>query len=277
MNDELTTRLSRQLHDQVDGPSSDDEMPQSRQLPLEGVQGRARTIRRRRQAMTSGVVAAAVLAVAIPAGFGLASRTDSTPDYTNPSPTRVADDAPTPRADGTFPLATLDAPEGPAPGTGVIRLADSTLVTAGGEQQLPEGTVQIERFGDGWLALQAGEDVPGGTRLLRLDADRQVVEQVSAAGLVVDAAGEHAAWIEVDGGAWILAQATPDRALGSLSSNPTPSSWDTSPAAGWSSRRSTTRTAASASASSTPTDGRPRSTPASPSPRRPRPPRRWPP
>ena len=213
MNDELTTRLSRQLHDQVDGWH---DAP----LTLEGVQGRARTIRRRRQAMTSGVVAAAVLAVAIPAGFGLASRTDSTPDYTNPSPTRVVDDAPTPRADGTFPLAPLDAPEGPAPGTGVIRLADSTLVTAGGEQQLPEGTVQIERFGDGWLALQAGEDVPGGTRLLRLDADRQVVEQVSAAGLVVDAAGEHAAWIEVDGGAWILAQATPDRALGSLKLEP---------------------------------------------------------
>ena len=39
MNDELTSRLSRQLHDQVDGWH---DTP----LTLEGVQGRARMIRR---------------------------------------------------------------------------------------------------------------------------------------------------------------------------------------------------------------------------------------
>lgn len=59
MNDELTTRLSRQLHEQVDDWHS-------APVTLEGVRGRARSIRRRRAALTTGVAAAAVLAVMTP-------------------------------------------------------------------------------------------------------------------------------------------------------------------------------------------------------------------
>ena len=86
MNDELTTRLSRQLHDQVDDWH---HTP----LTLTGVQGRARTIRRRRQALTTGVVAAAVLAVGIPVGLSLDARTDSSDVPVAPSPSRVVDSA----------------------------------------------------------------------------------------------------------------------------------------------------------------------------------------
>ena len=206
MNDELTTRLSRQLHDQVDGW-------QDAPLTLAGVQGRARTIRRRRQALTSGVVAAAVLAVAVPVGISLGARTDTTPDVTSPSPTRMVDEAPTPRADGTFPLTPLEAPEGTAPVTGYVSLADSVLHTSEGEQQLPDGLQQVERFGDGWIGLALGQydDTDNGSHLVRFDADYRVVDEFPAANLVVDAAGEHAAWTEVDGDAWTIVQATPEQ------------------------------------------------------------------
>ena len=71
--------------------------------------------------------------------------------------------------------------------------------------------MQLERFGDDWLALQSGDfgnDV--GTQLLRLDSDLEIRSTVVAASLVVDVAGQHAAWIEVDdAGVRTLVQADP--------------------------------------------------------------------
>ena len=205
MNDELTTRLSRQLHDQVDDWH---DTP----LTLAGVQGRARTIRRRRQALAAGVVAAAVLAVAIPVGVGLGGRTDSTPPPANPSPTRVVDTpAPTPRADGSFALDVLDAPVGEVPASGYLSLDDDLLHTPDGVQELPGDFVHLRRFGDGWVGLRSGEFPQSyGTQLVRLDADLTVTDEVLAAALVVDRAGENAAWVEVEGAEWTLVRATPD-------------------------------------------------------------------
>lgn len=205
MNDELTTRLSRQLHDQVDDWH---HTP----LTLTGVQGRARTIRRRRQALTTGVVAAAVLAVGIPVGLSLNARTDSAPQPAGPSPTRVVDTpAPTPRADGSFPLEVLDAPEGQVPTSGYLSTDDDLLHTPDGVQELPGDFVQLRRFGDGWIGLRAGEfPQSSGTQLVRLDDGFSVTDEVPAAALVVDRAGESAAWVEVQGGEWTLVRATPD-------------------------------------------------------------------
>ena len=58
MNDDLTTRLSRQLHEQVDDWHA-------APLTLDGVRGRARSIQRTRRIVT-GTVAAAVVAVIVP-------------------------------------------------------------------------------------------------------------------------------------------------------------------------------------------------------------------
>jgi hypothetical protein len=170
MNDELTTRLSRQLHDQVDGWH---DAP----LTLEGVQGRARTIRRRRQAMTSGVVAAAVLAVAIPAGFGLASRTDSTPDYTNPSPTRVVEPEPS--------------------AIGVPYLEGRTLTLPGGqERELPgryDGAVVL---GDRVLAVGQDPESAAWT-LTDLDDDSRVA--LATGSLVTNSDASAVAYVRDDG------------------------------------------------------------------------------
>lgn len=82
MNDELTSRLSRQLHEQVDDW-------QAAPLSLEGVQGRARSIRRTRRAVAAGAVAAAVTAVVIPTTVltGNLNRSDRVPPATNPTET----------------------------------------------------------------------------------------------------------------------------------------------------------------------------------------------
>jgi hypothetical protein len=66
--DRLADELTRQLHAQVDDWHS-------APLSLDDVQGTARTIRRRRRALATGVAAVAVLAVAIPAGLSLGGTT----------------------------------------------------------------------------------------------------------------------------------------------------------------------------------------------------------
>ena len=208
MNDQLTTRLSRELHEQVDGWH---DTP----LTLSGVQGRARTIRRRRQAIGSGLVAAAVLAVAIPVGLALDTRSDSSDVPVAPSPTRMVDDAPTPRADGSFALDVLDLPQGEVPATGFIPLADGTLHTPEGVLPLPGSTSQVHRFGDGWIGLRGAtnpEDT-GYNVFQSLSEPVQVTGETAAAGLVVDEAGDRAAWVEVEGDRWTLVAAAPDQPL----------------------------------------------------------------
>ncbi len=205
MNDELTTRLSRQLHDQVDGWH---DTP----LTLEGVQGRARTIRRRRQALTSGVVAAAVLALAIPVGIGLAGNDTSAPQPAGPSPTRVVD-TPTPRADGTFPL-TIDAAQGPVPDSGYLVPDDETFVDADGTHELPGRFSQLLPFGDGWVG-QRSVAVAGSERIeaVELDADFEEVDVLAEGlelGLVGNADGTRVAWVEGGDGSWLVVNAASD-------------------------------------------------------------------
>ena len=60
-------------------------------LTLDGVRGRAHSIRRRRHAVGAGVVAAALLAVAIPVGLSLGGQTDSSPGPATPSRSEIVD------------------------------------------------------------------------------------------------------------------------------------------------------------------------------------------
>jgi len=206
MNDHLTTELSRQLHAEADDWHG-------APLTLESVQGKARSIRRRRAAAGAGVAAAAVMAVILPVALALNGSPDSQrPDVTSP-PTEAVD--PTPRADGTFPLEVLDAPVGAVPSTGFIAIADRLLHTPDGVQDLPSGTQQLEPFGDGWIGLRLG-DFPGipdevPYQLVRMDADFTVTDEAAAFGLLVDEAGERAVWVEVDGDEWSMVVANPDQ------------------------------------------------------------------
>ncbi len=124
MNDDLTTRLSRQLHAQADDW-------QGAPLTLESVQGTARTIRNRRRVAAGSALAVAVLAIAIPIGVTFGGGPDTSPPPANPSPTRLVD-------------TENPVPESPL---GVPFLAGSTLT-------LPNGAeVSLPRAYDGGAVL----------------------------------------------------------------------------------------------------------------------------
>ena len=191
MNDELTTQLSRELHQQVDGWTS-------APLTLEGVRGRAHSIRRTRRAAAAGVAALAVAAIAVPTallGPG-AERSDRSSQIAD-NPTEAT--APTPRADGTFPL-TLDVPEGPVPSTGYIAVDDGQLVTPDGTSDLPGDFVQVAPYDDGWVGIRAGSESPTGYQVVVLDADfDEVSADPSGPGLVTSSDGLRVAWTLAEG------------------------------------------------------------------------------
>lgn len=201
MNDDLTTRLSRQLHEQVDAW-------QAAPLTLAGVRGRARTIRRRRVALTTGV-AAAVLAVAVPLGVTI-SGPDSTRISPAPAPTEAVE--PTPNPDGMFPL-TLDVPEGETPATGYIAFDDRQLVTPDGTYDLPGSFVQITRYRDGWVGIRGGDFPPTDHQVVVLDADLQEVSAVTGgSSLATNSDGTRVAWVEARGNGddWTVVNAPVD-------------------------------------------------------------------
>ena len=150
MNDELTTRLSRELHDQVDGWHA-------APLTLDGVRGRARSIRRTRRIAIAGAAAVAVAAIAVPTalvGAGLdRSGGPDVPPATN-SPTRAVDEA-----------SALGVPylEGPT-----LTLPD------GSTRELPQAYVGAVVLGD--TAFGIHNDDSGFLVLDELDAGGNVVE-----------------------------------------------------------------------------------------------------
>lgn len=86
MNDDLTTRLSRQLHEQADDL-------RGAPLTLAGVQGKARSIQRTRRIVTGSAAAAVVAAVVVPSVLLLGTDLDADREIppAGPSPTRVID------------------------------------------------------------------------------------------------------------------------------------------------------------------------------------------
>jgi hypothetical protein len=199
--DRLADELTRQLHAQVDHWH---EAP----LSLDDVQGTARTIRRRRRALATGVAAVAVLAVAIPAGLSL---TDG-PTRISPAPAPTPSEAiePTPNEDGSFRL-TLDVPEGEVPATGF--LSQGELVTPNGTVDLPGDFVQLAPYDGGWVGIRAGDLPPLGAQVVVLDADLQELSAVASnTSLVISPDGSRVAWVEAAGneGDWTVVNAPTD-------------------------------------------------------------------
>ncbi len=133
-------------------------------IGLDDVRGRARTIRRRRNAVR-GAVAAVVLAVAVPVGLTATDLIDSTqPSPAPPASTGSVQPSPSPttRAGATFALTLDQDPTQTVSGVSYIRFDDRLLVTGNDTLDLPQGYAMLTRLDGGWLAVgteQSPEDV----------------------------------------------------------------------------------------------------------------------
>lgn len=152
-------------------------------IGMDDVRGRARSIRRRRNTVR-GVVAAVVLAVAAPVGLFAtdlldSSRTQAPPaasDQVTPTPDSPA---PTPRADGSFPLTVHGLERGePARVPYVIAMSDQ-LVTPVVTLDLPESYSMITPYNGGWLAIGSSQYPE---EIVMLDDNLEVVRTEPAGG-----------------------------------------------------------------------------------------------
>lgn len=203
MNDDLTTRLSRQLHEQVDDWHTTP-------LTLDGVRGRATSIRRTRRVLAGGAMVA-VLAIAAPLAVTAAGGLDAGPDRPVGPATNAPSEAvvPTPKADGTFPL-TLDLATGEVPASGYLAFDAQQLVTPDQTYDLPGRFVQVAPYDGGWVGIRGGDFRPTGHQVVVLDAELQEVSVTpSAPSLVTSDDGGRVAWVEAGTGDadWVLVNA----------------------------------------------------------------------
>ena len=183
--------LSRELHQRSAGIGG-------HPIGLDDVRGRARSIRRRRNAVR-GVVAAVVLAVAVPVGLSTtdllgSSRTPAPPvasGSVEPSPDTPA---PTPEPDGSFPLTVHGLTQGEPAGVPYVVAKGDQLVTPDGTFGLPESYATITPYNGGWLAI-GSEQHPG--KIIMLDDNLEVVHTDPAGGydLAVSQDGSHVAYV----------------------------------------------------------------------------------
>ena len=169
-------------------------------IGLDDVRDRARSIRRRRNAVR-GVVAAVVLAVAVPVGLSttdlLGTGQDAPPpaasNSPNPSPS-PSEPAPTPEADGSFPLTVRGLEQGAPAGIPYIDADAEQLVTPDGTVDLPEAYSMITPYNGGWMAIGSSQH-PG--KVIMLDADMNVTHTDPAGGnaLAVSPDGSQVAYV----------------------------------------------------------------------------------
>ena len=189
-------RLSRSLHERADDVSG-------APLGLADVQRSARGIQRRRR-MAGGLVAAAVVAVAVPLALNLTATPGAdrpvAPADTSPSvtPTRAGtpDPSPTlPRAEGVTPLTVQGAPTG-APAS-VSYLRGSTLVAPGADPvDLPAAYDSVVAYRGGWLAVERRQGTP---YVVHLDASGRVTASEKGGDrIVVSEDGVEVSWVEGD-------------------------------------------------------------------------------
>ncbi|HET7356824.1 MAG TPA: hypothetical protein VFJ09_09135 [Nocardioidaceae bacterium] len=170
------------------------------------VRQRARGIVWRRRIAT-GAVAAAVLAVAVPAGLAATGGTDRgigpinqpSPTVTHGSPSPSPDQSPAPSPSpspsptfpaGAIPLTAVGAARGADPG--IIYLDGGVLHNGSMTEQLPAAYTDIAVYHGGWVALAAQN---GDYSVVQLDQDNRVTStQPGAAGLAVDGGGGRTAW-----------------------------------------------------------------------------------
>ena len=176
MNDDLTTRLSRQLHEQVDDWHA-------APLTFEQVRGRAHGIRRTRRVVT-GAAVAAVFAIGAPAAVLAGGSLDAGPDRTVPPATN----------------SPSEAVEQEPSGLGIPYLEGRTLVMPDGTRiELPgayDGATPVS--GDVVLAVRVDDD--GNATLDRVE-DGTVVqsEELAGGGLAPNADGTAVAYVRADG------------------------------------------------------------------------------
>ncbi len=182
--------LSRELHQRSTGIGG-------HPIGLDDVRDRARAIRRRRNAVR-GVVAAVVLAVAVPVGLSatdlLGSSGTPAPPVASRTPEPSPDSpAPTPGPDGSFPLTVHDLPKGAPAAVPYIVAKGDQLVTPDGTFDLPESYAMITPYNGGWLAVGSSQH-PG--EIIMLDDNFEVTHTDPAGGnaLAVSPDGSHVAY-----------------------------------------------------------------------------------
>jgi hypothetical protein len=171
-------------------------------IGLDDVRDRARSIRRRRNAVR-GVVAAVVLAVAVPVGLSatdlLGSSGTPAPPVASQSGEPTPDTAtPTPGPDGSFPLTVHGLEKGEPAGVPYVVAKGAQLVTPDGTFDLPESYATIAPYNGGWLAI-GSEQHPG--KVIMLDDNLEVTHTDPAGGydLAVSADLSHVAYVVAEG------------------------------------------------------------------------------
>ena len=169
---------------------ADDVRP--RHLDLEDVRRSAGRIqRRRRVAVAGGVAAAVAAAILVPTTLLGGSPKSAEPEPVPPGPTITPGQ--------TVPY-DLEVPLGEPPRVLYERAADSVAIDVDGEHALPEGTLQVVPYGDGYLALALRENTNTfGASLYQLDAEFTQVEDLGPVGEKIAASpdGRRVAWMEV--------------------------------------------------------------------------------
>ncbi len=176
-----------------------DRLTDSQPLTLDDVKGRAGSIRRRRTA-AAGLAAAAVLAVAVPAGLALDDRLGND----DSSPPVAGTPTPTPTAGPTL-LDLAGAPlAGPAPvpvldGGDLVVDADTTLTIGRADT--------LDRWTGGYVTYSYG-DTAGSVRVLDAAGEEMVTDEATSPPVVspdgsvvawVRPGGEAVSWTEADG------------------------------------------------------------------------------
>ena len=198
MTDHDEERLSRALHDRAADMTG-------APIDLEDVQRTARGIRRRRR-VTGGLVAAAVVAVAVPVGLGMTGTTRAdrpvTPATTSPSGSPEESATPStatspslPQPEGVTPLTVHGAPDG-APAA-ITYLRGSTAVVPGADPvDLPAAYDTIAPYRGGWLAVERRQ---GTTYVVHIDASGTVTSSENGGErIAVSQDGIEVSWVESD-------------------------------------------------------------------------------
>jgi hypothetical protein len=186
-------RLTRGLHDRAGDVSG-------APVGLDDVKRTARGIHRRRR-ITSGVVAAAVVAIVVPIGLNLGGSTNAdrpvAPATTSPSgtPTRAGTPEPTPtlpNPEGVTPLTVVKATAGDPAKVGYLK--GRTYVAADGTQrELPAAYDTVAPYRGGWLAVQRKQGTP---YVVQVDASGAVVSSEPGGDrIVVSDDGVEVAWV----------------------------------------------------------------------------------
>ncbi len=201
MSDHDETRLSRALHDRAHDVSGT-------HLELDDVRRTARGIRRRRRTVT-GLVAAAVVAVAVPVGITMTGSTGADrPGDPAATPSRPVASAPpstagttgsapsqTPNPDGVLPLTAKGAARGSSPQVGYLR-GRTVHLAPGSAVELPASYLSVTPYHGGFLAADFAE---GEDYVVELDNTyAEVDRQPGSSRFALSADGTRVSWFTED-------------------------------------------------------------------------------